>query len=480
MGEGELDFKFLPAGGQFHLRGSDESLTPYGGLVAWDHFLERTGIITELSENYPLARTSPNATPVADILKAFSLNCLIGGTRFAHCRRLQDDEAVAKITGMRKGRLCGEDAFRRLSVPLDAAQVETWFAPAEQMIHHAIPEGSVADWDSTIIVRYGKQEDAAIGYNPQKPGRPSHHPLACVIGGTRLCLHMEWRKGNTVSSSGWIEAMEKVWRSPIAQHRIRLNRGDIGFGQEAIMAWHEQNTGKRPSYLFKLKLTSNVKKAIAAIPWEQWQGKSNEGLTQHAELKLKLHGWSCERRVVVERTLKPLNASPQGSFWQQCEEDFHAYVTNLTSEEAEAFQIVQLYRQRADAENVFDELKNQWGFAGFCAQKAAVSQSSARMLLLVYNLWSLFVRVLKNQGGHTEAVKSRYELLLIPAKLILSGRRKIVKLAVGNKFSSFLKQAYKRLEQWLNQTAPQLKLSMGKSPPWLLFDPTHTTSSAVT
>jgi hypothetical protein len=35
MGEGELDFKFLPAGGQFHLRGSDEALTPYGGLADW-------------------------------------------------------------------------------------------------------------------------------------------------------------------------------------------------------------------------------------------------------------------------------------------------------------------------------------------------------------------------------------------------------------------------------------------------------------
>ena len=279
---------------------------------------------------------------MADILKAFSLNCLVGGTRFAHGRRLQDDEAVAKITGMLKGRLCGEDAFRRLCCDLQASQVEAWFAPAEQIIHHAIPTNAVADWDSTVIVRYGKQEDTAIGYNPQKPGRPSHHPLACVIGGTRLCLHMEWRKGNTVSASGWIEAMEKVWRSPIAQHRIRLKRGDIGFGQEAIMAWHEQGKGKRPSYLFKLKLTSNVKKAIAKVSWDHWQGKPNEGLVQLAELKLKLAGWSCERRVIVERTLKPLNASPQGSFWHPCKEDFSAYVTNLTPEEADSFQIVGL------------------------------------------------------------------------------------------------------------------------------------------
>lgn len=123
---------------------------------------------------------------------------------------------------------------------------------------------------------------------------------------SNFCLHMEWRKGNTVSATGWIEAMEKVWRSPHAQHRIRLNHGDIGFGQEPIMAWHEQGNGPRPSYLFKLKLTANVKRAIAAVPWDDWQGKSNEGLVQLAELKLRLNGWSRERRVIVERTLKPL------------------------------------------------------------------------------------------------------------------------------------------------------------------------------
>ena len=109
-----------------------------------------------------------------------------------------------------------------------------------------------------------------------------------------------------------------------------------------------------------------------------------------------------------------------------------------------------------------------------------MSQCSAWLLLLVYNLWSLFVRVVKNQSGHTEAITSRYELLLIPAKLACSGRQKIIKLAVGGKFASFLKQAYQRLLEWLGRTAPQLNLTMEKAPPWLLFDPTHAAMSAVT
>jgi hypothetical protein len=33
--------------------------------------------------------------------------------------------------------------------------------------------------------------------------------------------------------------------------------------------------------------------------------------------------------------------------------------------------------------------------------------------------------------------------------MVRSGWRKIVKLAVGNEFVSFLKQAYQRLKEWL-------------------------------
>jgi hypothetical protein len=192
-------------------------------------------------------------------------------------------------------------------------------------------------------------------------------------------------------------------------------------------------------------------------------GNSSDGLHTHSTLAgtarrggrptrrtgTEASGWSRCRRVVVECTLKPVNPSPQGTFWDSCEEEFSFYITSLTPEEADAFQIIGLYRQRGDAANVFNDLKIQWGFPGFCARKAEVSQSAARLLLLVYNLWSLFVRLVKNMIGHTVAIKSRCELLLIPAKLVCSGRSKTVKLAVGVRFWSFLKQVYQSLLEWL-------------------------------
>jgi len=81
---------------------------------------------------------------------------------------------------------------------------------------------------------------------------------------------------------------------------------------------------------------------------------------------------------------------------------------------------------------------------------------AARLLLLTYNLWTLFVRVVKEQGVHTEAVTSCDELLLVMAKLVKSGRQKTLTLAVSEKWWAAVSQAYKRLQRWLAQTAPQL------------------------
>ena len=267
---------------------------------------------------------------------------------------------------------------------------------------------------------------------------------------------MEWRRGDTVSASGWQEAMERIWSHPAVRHGLRLNRGDSGFAQEKIMAWHEEEGEKRTSYLLKLRLTRNVRRAVNAVPCPLWEGRPSVGLEQFAEGMLRLQGWGKPRRVVFVRRVKPVNPSPQELFWGMDGDEVEAYVTNLPPEEASGPQVLLLYRKRGDAENVFDELKNQWGFRGFCSQRAVVSEAAARLVLLTYNLWSMFVRVLKEDGCHTEAVKSRDELLVMPAKLVAGGRQRTLKVAVGPGWWQALRQAYARLERWLRRTAPQL------------------------
>ena len=134
------------------------------------------------------------------------------------------------------------------------------------------------------------------------------------------------------------------------------------------------------------------------------------------------------------------------------------YVTNLAPGDATLEQVALLYAQRADTENVFDELKNQWGFRGYCSGRAVVTELAARLVLLTYNLWSLFTRLMGlNPGHHTEAIKSRRNFLFLAAQVVESGRQRTLKLAVTTDWWQVLKGCYERLRTWLTATAPQLE-----------------------
>jgi len=100
----------------------------------------------------------------------------------------------------------------------------------------------------------------------------------------------------------------------------------------------------------------------------------------------------------------------------------------VTSLAEEVLTIAQLYRDRADCENVFDELKNQWGWGGFTTQDLARCRLVARMVALVYNWWNLFVR-LAEPDKHLEAITSRPLLLAGIAERVRHGRQTTLRIA---------------------------------------------------
>ena len=57
-----------------------------------------------------------------------------------------------------------------------------------------------------------------------------------------------------------------------------------------------------------------------------------------------------------------------------------------------------------------DELKNQWGWAGFTTQDIDRCQVTARLIAQIYNWWSLYARLVDTEK-HREAVTTRPELL---------------------------------------------------------------------
>jgi hypothetical protein len=235
------------------------------------------------------------------------------------------------------------------------------------------------------------------------------------MANTRLALGVEVMAGNATSPS---HSMPSIWTwlDALPKHeRPTLLRGDIAYGNETVLCEAER---RDQPYLSKLKLTTNVKvlikKCFRQNRWED-AGQGWEGM----EESLMLSGWSRTRRVVVLRRkltgemLLTEKDEPQGSLAfieSHVPTARYEYAVLVTSTMQPILTVAQLYRDRADAENNFDELKNQWGWGGFTTQDIARCQLMARMVALIYNWWTLFVR-LAQPHKHFEAISSRPLLL---------------------------------------------------------------------
>jgi hypothetical protein len=273
----------------------------------------------------------------------------------------------------------------------------------------------VMDVDTTVKPLYGHQEDAKVGYNPQKPGRPSHAYHSYLIANLRMVMDVEVQAGNQTAASFAQPELWSLLDGMAPSSHPRFLRGDCNWGSERAMEGSEQ---RGIAYLFKLKQSVNVKKLIAKLFGnEQWvdAGQRWQGL----DTELELSGWSKARRVVVlRRPLREGVAEEKKSKKKAAKQltldlgeatyrgVLYEYAVLVTSLQDEVRTIAQHYRDRGDSENNFDELKNQWGWAGYTTHDRKRCQVMARITALIYNWWTIFMR-LGIPDKHAEAITSR-------------------------------------------------------------------------
>ena len=312
---------------------------------------------------------------------------------------------------------------------------------------------------------YGHQAGAEIGYNPTKPGRPSHTLHTYWIGNIRLVLDVEVQSGKASAAKHSLPRLCQLIERLVPEERPALVRGDSAFGNQGVMAEMERI---EQHYLFKLRQTAGVKRLIER-QWQQgdWQN-AGQGFDA-VEGKLRLTGWSSARRVVVLRrrikdsmvaaetsnenqqpTLHFIDHSDKVKLWE--------YAILVTNTDYSLDAIGQLYRDRADCENGFDELKNQWGWGGYTTQDLERCNLSARAVALIYNWWSWYVR-LAHPKTRLEAITSRPMLLSGIARLTQhAGQSRLLLTlthAAGDHIKSMIANIRKGLDHVL-ANAPQL------------------------
>jgi hypothetical protein len=390
-------------------------VTPFGQLPFFIDYLKQAGLFDAWVADCPLSLTSPNAPKKRDLLGTVLLSVLAGHRRYAHITALRCDPVNPPLLGM--GKVCSEDAVRRGLAKIDETKGLAWLQNhLDYCSTPLLSEPWVLDMDSTVKTLYGHQEGAEVGYNPHKPGRPSHAYHTYMLSSLRLVLRVDVLPGDEYNVANATDGLWTLLDHLGPSRRPALLRGDKSWGIERVMARAEQNG---LPYLFRLRLTANVRRSLdRAMQQSDW-ADAGQGW-QGNETTLRLQGWGRQRRIILLRRklardlamtdptnpAQPLlgfaEVGPDKQLWE--------YAALVTSLDHEILTLGQLYRDRADAENVFDELKNQWGWGGFTTQDLTRCRLLAGTVALVYNWWSLFTR-LADPEHHREAITSRPLLL---------------------------------------------------------------------
>lgn len=459
--------------GKIHVKWAPEAAVSSLGLMPFFiEFLKTSGLFDRWVADCPLRYTSGNAPEKRNVLGTVLLSVLAGHWRYAHINAIRGDGINPELLGMTG--VASEDSVRRGMKAMDEEESGVWLKKHLKASYEPLlQEPWVMDLDTTVKPLYGHQQDAKLGYNPSKPGRPSHAYHCYFVAQIRVVLDVEVQAGNQTAPSF---AQPELWAfvDGLAERsRPVFLRGDCHWGAEKAMAGAEE---RGLPYLFKLKQSANVKKLIGQIfrkeEWaeagQQWQGREDQ---------LRLSGWSKTRRVVVlrrpvrnkpaaeaeaagQKKSKP-KAAPQLSLdlpeltYQGVQYEYAVLVTSLTDG---VRTVAQHYRDRGDAENNFDELKNQWGWAGFTTQDRKRCHILGRIIALVYNWWTIFMR-LGIAEKHAEAITSRPLALHGIARQTRHGNQTTVEITSTHAKASRIAQILTKVSEFLKRikvTAEQL------------------------
>ena len=443
------------------------AVSAMGQMAFFIEFLKTSGLFDAWVEDCPLQYTSRNAPEKRDVLGTMLLSVLSGHWRYAHISAIRGDGVNPGLLGMEK--VASEDSVRRAMKSMDAEKSAAWLKKHLKASYEPLLEEPWAlDIDTTVKPLYGHQQDATRGYNPTKPGRPSHAYHSSFIANLRIVLDVEVQAGNqTASSYAQPELWEMLDGLP-EPNRPAFLRGDCAWGTERAMEGAEQ---RNIPYLFKLKQTANVKKLIdRMIGKPEWvdAGQGWQGL----ESQLQLSGWTEKRRVVLlRRPLRDKDAAAAAKKQRKtakqlsldlCEATYqgvrYEYAVLATSMKDEVRTRAQLYRDRGDSENNFDELKNQWAWSGFTTQDRKRCQIMARVTALVYNWWTVFMR-LGIPEKHAEAITSRPLALHGIARQTRHANQTTVEITSTHAMASVIQAALTRISSFfktIKKNAEQL------------------------
>ena len=411
---------------------SDKPVTAFGGLAPMKVFLDKIKIREQLGELDLPQPESNRGYYAEDILESFWLNIWTGASRYVHCNWLRDDEVIKEIFGWK--RMPSQSTYSRFFGKFNQARNTEVFPQMQEWFFKQMDLGAITvDFDSTVITREGKQEGAKIGYNPNRRGRNSHHPLMAFASEPRMVVNAWLRPGNTAASSNCEAFFHETFEHALKGQKVGLVRADSGFYTESLLKTLES---KKLNYVVAGRAYPIIKNKVHGL--KDWVSICEGIEVCEFRYQTQQEG-SVERRHFVVR--KEVKRRPEAGgkllFEDLPEYRYSIYVTNLDLPVKELWNI---YNGRADCENRIKELKQDFGLESFCMQDFWATEASFRWIMVAYNLLMLYQHFGLNTGKNHTLRTLRSQCFAIGAWTAEHARKTVLKLSLQKKKRPWMDQ----------------------------------------
>lgn len=401
---------------------SARNLTAYGGLLPVATMLEKLGFEELVEETLTIQRLT-KAMPGYRFVLAMVLALYVGFSRLNHLRFLEREPMLKGI--LKVLRLPPQCTFWRFLASLhlnvagqilrlqEAMRRRVWEAA------HVDLKTITLDTDTTVHTLFGHQMGGRKSYNPKNRGKKSYQPILTFLAETREYVAGELRNGDRPTGKQIARHLEGVFAAVPRSAETIYARADSGFYcNEAVEAY--EKAGAR--FIISARKTSRLVDELKAATWT---GSPQTDADGQCEFRYQPEGWSQAHRFIALRYIKkkPAPAAENPEQYQLFDTPEYSYRVFVTDMSGGIALLAWFYNQRAGAENLIKEAKNDAGLADHPSGRWSMNCVYFQLAMVAYNLncWlMLFNREEEAKVdtlGHTTLATARLKFLFLAARI---------------------------------------------------------------
>lgn len=409
----------------FRFSFTKSGLTRYAGLMLFHQFCKSIGLRHFLQRHVRWPDYHFRNYHPADIFLTHLFSIVVGIGRVENTQSLYHNGLIPPLLGFTDfpHRDTVREFLRRMEVVhLKSIQSGHDTLRSKLFRHLQLGYTAVVDTDTTPLTVFGRQQEAAKGYNLKYQGKRSYSPLIASEGTTGLSLGIILRPGNFHSSAGALDFLRTIllkFPSSIAATRIRL-RLDGGFYDKDIIHFLDEE-GYR--YIIAAKMTHPLRKQMVGARYHQFAQR-----LEAAQFTYTPFHWNQPHRfVAIRRPVNEESEERQQQFFTFKKYVYHqALVSNLAlTPEA----IYRSYRQRANQELLIRELKDSYYMAKIPSRTFYANAAYIEIILWAYDLVLAFQYLcLPKEYQDWNIATLRRELWWLPAEWVKRENRNMLLL----------------------------------------------------